>query len=419
MDISKKSYRGAILFLLVCFFFPALPSSAIETQEQWDTAFLSVNPDQDPNIADPGNFPAEEFAWHGHYWIRAYVSMAETYGDRKYLDKAVALIDHMFYYRDDARFSRGALDLRAAPYDTAPLYYLTHRGEAAPGWRKLWNGQIRVDVVTDGMITQAIMRFVALVVHSPRFSGYRGKAKGYLSKVEETVSAWDDSFAYDRNGVPGSYWYPMDDRSGLSSTEVPFNQSAVMAATLLLLDDVKGGVPEYRKKAKAVLDFWRMKRRIVSGDAYEWNYYLLKKKYGVEDFDHSHMDMSFFTIAYRYGLMTDEEMKRLSNTLTGKLYKGNARVAGYLDGSGTGDGYYAGLDWIELTPFTRKALDIALEVYNRHYLRPSWAKPFLGWAEILRWKSLINKQPSPSVSFTGHQKVGAPGSAGSARVWSA
>ena len=384
-----------IVFLLVCLFFPAGFSHAIDTQYQWDNDFRSLYPDRDPGLEDPGNFPAEGFAWQGHYWIRAYVTMADVHGDTKYLDKAVALIDHMLFHRDDARSSRGELNARAAPYDTAPLYYLNHRGEAAPGWRKFLNGQIRVDVVTDGMITQAIMRFVDLVIHSPRFPGYQAKARTYLSKVEETVSAWDDSFAYDRYTVPGSYWYPVSEGTGLSSGEVPFNQSAVMAATLLLLDRAKGGVPEYRKKAKAVLDFWRMKRRSVSGDScYEWNYYLLKKKYGVEDFNHSHIDLSFFTIAFQCGLMTDEEMKRLANTFTEKIYKGNGNVAGYIDGSGSGDGYYAGIDWIDLTPVNRNILNIATEVYKRHYSKPSWARPFLGWAEIIRWETTMKKKPS-------------------------
>ena len=377
-----------ILFLLVCWILPAGSSHAIETQSQWDKAFRSACPDRDPGLEDPGNFPGEAFAWQGHYWIRAYVAMADAYGDKKYLDKAVVLIDHMLNHRDDARSSRGELDVRAAPYGTAPLHYLNHRGEAAPGWRKYWNGEIRVDVVTDGMITQAIMRFVDLVIHSPRFPGYRAKAGTYLSRVEETVAAWDDSFAYGRDNVPGSWWYPTKRGTGLSGTEVPFNQSAAMASTLLLLDKAKGGVPEYRKKAGAVLDFWRMKRRSVSGDTcYEWNYYLLHKEYGVEDTTHSHIDMSFFNIAFQRGLMTDEEMNRLANTFTGKIYKGDGNVAGYVDGSGSGDGFNAGFDWIDLARVNPGILDIAREVYTRHYLKPTWARPFLGWAEILRWKA--------------------------------
>lgn len=395
MRLPGKFLQGTILLLLVSLFLPVESSNAIETKGQWDEAFRSAYPDRDPNLEDPGNFPAEGFAWHGHYWIRAYVTMADAYGDVKYLEKAVALIDHMLYHRDDARSSRGELNVRVAPYGTAPLHYLNHRGEAAPGWRKSWNGEIRVDVVSDGMITQAIMRFVDLVIHSPRFPGYQAKARNYISKVEETVSAWDDSFAYDRYNVPGSYWYPTKRGTSLSSTEVPFNQSAVMAATLLLLDKAKGGVPEYRKKAGAVLDFWRMKRRSVSGgDCYEWNYYLLHKEYGVEDTGHSHIDMSFLTIAFQRGLMTDEEMKRLAATFTKKIYKGNGDVSGYIDGSGSGEGYYAGFDWIDLTPISPNILDIAAEVYKRHYMKPSWARPFLGWAEILRWNSTTKKKPA-------------------------
>ena len=385
---------GAFVFLAVLFLLPALSSHAIETKAQWDKAFRSDHPKQDPLLEDPGEYPGEAFAWHGHYWIRAYVSMADASGDRKYLDRAVALIDHIFRYRDDARAARGELAPGALPYRNAPLYYLAHKREAAPGWRRLWNGENRVEVLTDGMITQAIMRYVALVVDSPRFPEYRAKAESYVPKVEQTVAAWDDSFAYARNGVPGSYWYPVSEGTGLSSGEVPFNHSAAMAGTLLLLDKVKGGVPEYRKKAKAVLDFWRMKRRSVSGGTcYEWNYYLLKKKYGVEDFSHSHIDMSFLTIAYRQGLMTGGEMTRLANTFTKKIYKGDGKVAGYVDGTGSGDPYYAGIDWIDLTPVNPAVLEIAKEVYGKRYEKPTWARPFLGWAEIIRWKSREGKRP--------------------------
>jgi hypothetical protein len=368
---------------------PASESCAIENQALWDKAFRAANPAGAPCLGDPGEYPGDLYAWHGHYWIRAYLSMAQTYGDTKYLDDAVTLIDRMLYFRDDARQSRGELDLRSSPYLSAPPSYLSRRGRPAPGWRRKWQGDSRVEVVTDGMITQAIMRFVVLVHDDPRFSAYRGKAAEYTSRVEETVSIWNETFAYDRFGVQGSYWFPQTDGTpGLSSTEVPFNQSAVMAATLLLLDRVKGGVAEYRRKAAAVLDFWRRKRREERGGgytAYNWNYYLRTREYGVEDLAHSHMDLSFFITAYRSGIFSGGEMRLLADTLTRRIHKGGGKVAGRVDGSGSGDGYNIAMDWIDLAQVDPQVLSLATAVFRAHYAVPTWSRPLLGWAEILRW----------------------------------
>jgi hypothetical protein len=319
--------------------------------------------------------------------------MAQTYGDTKYLADAVTLIDRMLYFRDDARHSRSELDMRSFPYLSAPPSFLSRRGRPAPGWRRKWQGDSRVEVVTDGMITQAIMRFVALVHDDPRFSAYRGKAAEYTARVEETVSMWDETFAYDRFGVPGSYWFPQTDGTpGLSSTEVPFNQSAVMAATLLLLDRVKGGVAEYRRKAAAVLDFWRRKRReerVEGYTVYNWNYYLRTREYGVEDLSHSHMDLSFFIAANRSGILSVGEMRLLANTLTRRIHRGGSRVAGYVDGTGFGDGYNVALDWIDLAQVDPQALSLATGVFRPNYAIPTWSRPLLGWAEILRWSRLL------------------------------
>jgi len=381
--------RVSLLLGSLVFLAPGSESFAIETQTAWDKAFRAANPAGPPCLVDAGEYPGELYAWQGHYWIRAYLSMAQTYGDTKYLDDAVTLIDSMLSSRDDARFSRGELDLKTSPYVTAPPSFLSRRDRPARGWRRKWNGECRVEVVIDGMITQAIMRFVALVHDDPRFSAYRGKAAEYTNRVEETVTMWNETFAYNRFDVPGSYWFPQTDGTpGLSSTEVPFNHSAAMTTTLLLLDQVKGGVAEYRRKASAVLDFWRGKRREERGGdytAYNWNYYLRTREFGVEDVGHSHMDLSFFITANRSGILSNDEMRLLANTLIKRIHKGGGRVAGRVDGSGSGDGYNVAMDWIDLAQVDPQALTLAKAVFRANYAVPKWSRPLLGWAEILRW----------------------------------
>src|SRR5262245_44601607 len=60
---------------------------AVATQAAWDAYYGRYYRDAAiPALAlrDP--------PWHGHYFVRAYVTMAKTFGDTKYLDRAVATI---------------------------------------------------------------------------------------------------------------------------------------------------------------------------------------------------------------------------------------------------------------------------------------------------------------------------------------
>ncbi len=361
-------------------------SYAFQNQQEWDSAFSRKFVAQDPMLGDPGVSPGEEFAWQGSYWVRAYVSMANAFNDTKYLDKAVKLIDNMFYHRDDARAARGAINMGTDYYQVnAPLHYLKNPQVPAPSWRRTWSGQRRIEVLLDGMITQSIMRFVDSVYSKPQFISYQAKANSYVTKVKETVDIWDDSFAYNRNGAPGSYWYPQANGSGLTSTDVPFNHSATMGTTLLLLDNFYDGNTEYGKKALAILNYWKQSRREVSGNAYDWNYYFSRTS--GEDVGHGHIDIGFINTAYRFGLVTDNEMQFLASTLKNKVYLGNGVVANYLNGSGEGPGYWVGFDWIDLNKFDPRALEIAEEVYNTKYLNDRQARVFLGWADIIRWKN--------------------------------
>lgn len=383
---SKCGPLKAGMFLLVGFvILTPLNSYSLQTKDEWDAALKN----SDSFLGNPGRYPGDVFAWKGHYLLRAYVRMASTYGESEYLDKAVGLIDHMFYHRDDARAARGELDIRMHPYDMAPTYYLNHRETAAPGWRREFDGD-RIEVVTDGMITYAIMQFVDLAYTDPRFSGYKAKAKSYVAKVRETVNMHNSSFVYNRfPEIPGAYYWPARDGSRLYSTPLPVNQNGIMASTLLLLGYIEGDVPEYRKKAEAVLDYWKMHVRLTTDGEYLWDYRIGKT--GVEDFNHGHIDMIFFRTAYRYGLLKDEDMQRLANTFVQKVYQGNGDIAKKVDGSGGLDNtpHEAGYDWIELTQFDGRVLGMVEEVYNKYYPRPTWARPLLGWAELLRWSKLV------------------------------
>jgi len=384
-----------IAALCCCFLIANSPAKAqITSKAQWDSAFQKRYPDGDPLLEITNGDEDGKFSWHAHYWIRAYVSMAATFNDTVYLDKAVKLIDHILYYRDDARDARGEIDIRATPYLSAPLYYLHHRNEAAPGWRNREHRHSwRIHVLFDGQITHAIMRFVDLVLSRADFSAYHPKARAYLSKVEETVNAHNSLFVFDRfPDVPGSYYYPNPDGSGLYRGTVPFNHNATMGVTLLLLDKVKGGVPQYRQKARAILDFFKHYAITTPDSAYFWEYNFRAKNPVAEDFNHAHIDLSFFVTAYYCGLnFSETDMLRFANTLTKKIYR-DGELSWFIDGTNdpSKNSYWPiGFDWLDLAEFDPAIFVIAEAYYQKNYPSPNWARPFLGWAELLRWNRIL------------------------------
>lgn len=375
----------------------SLPATAqLDSREQWEAAFSARYSEGEPLLDITNGNDDGLFAWHGHYWLRAYVAMATTFGDTLYLRRAFRLIDHMLAYRDDARAERGELDLEQQPYFSAPLPYLTARGRPAPGWRRLAFGtEWRVQTLDDGQITSAIMRVVEAVLSRPDFAAFASRARDYLEHVQQTVEAHESLFVIERfANVPGSYYYPNPDGSGLYSGAVPFNHSATMGVTLLLLDRVTGE-SRHRRKAEALVDYFLQHVRLRANDAYEWDYHLHNPTVlsdadtSIEDFNHAHIDLGFLALAYEAGIRLQEaDMLRLTRTLTHSVYRGEGELAWSVDGSATDaqKRYWSvAFGWIELAAFDLQVLAIAREVYDRHYRHPGWAQPFLGWAELLRW----------------------------------
>jgi hypothetical protein len=380
------------------------PSWGIDTKQEWDAAFNAFYAQQDPLLDLKEANDNGLFAWQGHYWIRAYVSMAATFGDTAYLDKAKKLIDFMLANRDDQRAARGEIDLIAQPYFTAPLPYLRNRPQPAPGWRT-WDESYqgwRDLLVDDAQIVHAIMRYVDLVATDERFAAYWPSAINYIEKVDETVKAYDSSFQFDAfPDIPGSYYYENPDGNGLYSGAVEFNMDASMGCALLLLDKIKGGVPEYRRKAAAILAYWKAHLRQLSDGTLDWDYDLQNGQVKTtitssQDVSHAHLDLSFLIMSYYSGLdLSDEVLRKCADTFIKTIYLGDGKIALSIDGKDRSEeNYYpAGYDWVDLAEFEPQVLTIAKEVYQKNYPTPTWARPFLGWAEILRWTKCMKGQP--------------------------
>lgn len=385
-------------FATLMFHFPAALHSQIKSKVDWETHFLSLNGQREPILNNNNANEAGDFAWNAHYWLRAYLSMAQTYGDTSYLAKASRLIDFMLEQRDDRRFARGELDLQKEPYYYAPLDYLRDRSAAAPGWRLFaFGSEWRVQTLDDGQITNAILRFVDLVKSDSLFSPYGARADRYLQEAEETVRAHHSLFKFNRSAaVPGSYYYPIPDGSGLYNGAVPFNHSATMGVSLLLLDKIYGGKTPYGEMARALVDYFKRHARITTKDGYDWNYLLhnpdVVSDAGIssEDFEHASIDVGFLFLAHLQGMGMDKnDMVRLANTLTRNIYLGYGQMAWTVSGQGMDSRkkYWSiAVNWIDLAEFHHVILDVANEIYSMYYSQPGWSQPFLGWAELLRWK---------------------------------
>jgi hypothetical protein len=407
----------ALLLGLVQLGSPAC-AAGISSKRQWDSIFAARYPNGDPGFSVTANDSAkEQYAWHNHYWIRAYLVMANTYGDTSYLNKAVALIDHMRENTDRKRFLRGELGLvdygsgtiavmqtvycRKNPGASVCAGIPTTGPMAMPNsWRRIYNGEWRIETLTDGMILQPISRFIDLVGNDDRFRAYRSKAGSYAQFVDSVVRTHEDLYSWTRDtAVPGSYWYirpsdpfatgkPSDQR--LASDELPFNHSATMAVSLLLLDKNMGGKPEYRRRADSILAYFK-KYATESDGAMQWPYQL-RRPTDIEDFMHGSVDLGFLVLARQLGRpgLTDEDMRKLARVVTRKVYDGNGGIYGEIDGTGGLSAPYAsgtvGLEWIDLAAWDSSLVPIVRAVLEKNVPSPDWSRPFLAWANLLAWE---------------------------------
>ena len=345
-------------------------------------------------------------AWHGHYWIRAYVAMARQYGELKYLDYAVWMIDFMLDQRDDARAARGELKISREPYSKAPLYYLNNRDQVAPCWRRVERIKKRFisadcKTVEDGQITSAIMHFVSLVKFDSRFTEFDALANAYLIKVAETINIWDETYVLNRFAdVPGSYYWPAADGSRLYTSAVPFNQSAALLIAAMRVDETLGAAAHHAK-VTGLIDYWRLHLRPQPNGSCIWDYDPQSpESQGVEDFNHGHIDVGFLLTAYELGFsVSTSEMTCVALAYTQNVYRGGGnlhdQIDGTTDGSSTDPHGAAAVDWIDYFLFDPAALDIAIEVYQSHFPAPTWAKPFMGWAKILHLTDAPAEDPGP------------------------
>ena len=348
----------------------------IATQAAWDAQWADKYGTTVPNLSGDG----QTFAWQGYYDVRAYVSMAETFGDTKYLDRAVTTINYWFDHTDG--------------------------GPAGQGWAHSY-GQSQAMLDT-GVIAQAITTFAYEVWKDSRFTAYRSTASSYIAKLEPMLHAYDDQWVSDAPypGAPGDWVYASCGSGGSlcsSASLVMYNQSATMAKSLLLISRIyqmKGLTPNpaYLAKAAAVAAYFKT-FVTTNGSAYSWSYGGARTAgNGPEDISHGDLDLSLVNWAEHFGLggLTSADMKQLVGTENAVFNGGSGpdNVAFYVNGTGAANSYYipaVGWSWIDVTDFDTSGnlFNKTVTLFNAYPMTSNPAGYFLGWAEILRKKRCV------------------------------
>lgn len=326
------------------------------------------------------------FAWIVHYWIRAWVVMADLTGRSKYMDMCVSFIDYMLDHTDEQRIARGEI---RENYVQEPLY-LKGTGKGGPFWSRNWDA----GVLTTGQIVRGIMTFVDAIYEKPeRWRAYRPAADRYFEACISAADAYDND--WQKFGNKGSYHYRSSDGSGdLGITRTAFNQSATMVTAQLLINKWRPD-PTRADKVRRLAQYWIDEYVIPHSDGtLAWRYALIPGFDELEDAGHATIDLDFLVAAYLSGLtnLTRTDMKALARTFRRRLYNDKSGLNRFVDGMNDGpytDNFNAGFGWLELARFDSEIAPMALKIYNADYPQSApagqmWAQPMLGWANLLR-----------------------------------
>lgn len=326
------------------------------------------------------------FAWIVHYWIRAWIAMADLTGQTKYMDMCVSFIDYIIDHTDERRMERGEIKER---YVREPLF-LKGTGKGGPIWNRRWNGS----VLNTGQVIRGILYFVNTVFDDPvRWGAYLPAAKSYFAAAILAADAFDND--WQKFGDKGSYHYRDSSGSGnLGIARTAFNQSATMVTAQLLINKWRPDAARV-DKVRRLAQYWIDDFAIPMSDGtLQWRYILNPNNKDLEDAGHAGIDLDFLISAYLSGVtkLTPSHMTALAQTFRKRLFNGGTGLNQYVDGtmgSGYSDHYNAGFGWFELGQFAPEIVSVTLRIYNENYPPDApggilWARPMLGWANLLR-----------------------------------
>jgi hypothetical protein len=380
----------------------------IATKGDWDAKFSAAGwtatnlPDVEA-LSDSSSTAGASFAWHGHYWLRSYASMAKIYGDTKYLDWSVRTIDYWFTQATPTGWTGS---------DTAGTFLQT------------------------AQIANAIAHFSYVVWSDARFTGtsanginYRAKADSYVAQLEAMLQSYDWQWVDNTTTIqsplyPNVYFYRYRDNNPVQilseNSPLMYNQGATMVKALFLIDRIKrlkSLVPDagYLDKTNKAAAYFKTFATLTPSGGYTWNYggaVTDPAVATVEDVNHGHLDLNLLYAAGKYSLggFTTTDMSRLAITMQKVLNgtPGPTDVSCKVDGTGspflsssngtcdlvnTSDNWRrvpVGIDWIDLVDYDATLLDKVINVYNTRLGTVGGSRFMLGWAEIQRKKACVN-----------------------------
>lgn len=342
-------------------------------------------------MIDSNDNNGNEYAWQGNYWIRAYLHFYSVTQDIKYINWAIELANKMLNDTDQERATRQANFIN--DYTRAPKALLINRDLLAPGWKQPTQGS-SVEVLSDGMILNAVMRLVD-TIKEQKLIEYDATANNYMSKAVKIIKSHDNSFSVTKNtAINGSYFYVnpnnvyMDDR-GLFNNPLAHNHNFAMATAMIYLDKWLGGVEKYQNIITNISDFFINNLIYLSDGTCEWNYSYDTRgdqyeKY--EDVNHGHIDIGFFVVAEQEGYFHNERaMHCFAKTATQKIAIGPGPIPEKV--TGTGISKYSeqiafAYDWRGLAKYDQSILARSDNIL-RNYIHFSWAREYTALALTL------------------------------------
>ncbi|MFA6287324.1 MAG: hypothetical protein WC661_08030 [Opitutaceae bacterium] len=394
---------------------PVSRAAAITTAAQWDAAMVGYYGANFVPVKSQNYLPDQDiFAWTGFMWLEAYVAMAQSTGDAKYMATAKEIIDYEISLRDDIRFASTAM---TPAYYTAPTYYLYHAGVPAKGWRRIVSNQGQVSPLIDGRICESIILWCELARRG--FPQYQSAIAGYLPKIRETLDMHLGAFKdvpstqpiptghfYTPTLAAKSFKYWRDLSGGVPTSEtpatwsafIPINHNATYARAMLGYDNLNG-TTVYKPQVQGVINLYLNALSTTRTDnAAVWMYSPLDiHLHNIEDTNHATIDLSLIEEAYRiggYGVTIAHVQKLIAtfNLLYNTTTKG---VSTYIDGTGAaeaGTPQTASLgtkSWLWLSQFDPTIATKVRATYNQYFTNNNSAQALSAWANLLYWDSLI------------------------------
>lgn len=402
--------------LLLSAIAPISRAAAITTAAQWDSTVLGYFGAGYVPIKSTNSLPDDDwFAWTGYMWVEAYVALAQSTGDVKYMATAKELIDYEISKRDDIRFASTPL---TPAYWCAPTYYMYHTGVPAKGWRRILSGKPEVSPLIDGRICESIVLWCEMARRG--FPQYETTITSYLAKVKETLDMHLISpagmntipttqaipsghiYAHTLTAKALKYWKDgsatfTNDTAQTWSAYMAMNHNCTVARAMMGYDNLKG-TTGYRDRVQGVVNFYLNALNPATPTKAIWQYSPLDAAlHNIEDVNHATVTLSLIEEAYRIGGygVTTAHVSRLVQTFHTFYNTTTKGVSYFIDGSGTQEGRTAQTgsiamkSWLWLSQFDPTIATKVRDTYNLHFTTTNGTQALTGWANLVYWDSLL------------------------------